>query len=120
MGSGPNGFAIAVRKGAGNQPEFYNYDDGGNASCGPVKFGDTTFTPSDIAGTADGYLVVSSGTTVRAQLIKPDCSLGPLFTVDAAAGSGTRVSGGSAGYGVVWEAASSKVKRRFFGPKFCN
>ncbi|HVY26076.1 MAG TPA: putative metal-binding motif-containing protein [Polyangiaceae bacterium] len=120
MGRGPNGFAIAVQKGAGKQPQFYSYDDGGNASCGPVNFGDTSFAPTDAIGTADGYLVVASGTTIRAQLIKPDCTLGPLFTVDAAAGTYARVSGGTAGYGVVWEATANKVKRRFFGPKFCN
>lgn len=120
MGRGPNGFAIAVQKGAGNKPDFYSYDEGGNASCGPVPFADTSFAPTDAIGTADGYLVVSGGTTVRAQLILPDCSLGPLFTVDGASGTDARVSGGTAGYGVVWEATGNKVKRRFFGPKFCN
>jgi hypothetical protein len=118
LGAGPNGFAIAVTKGA-NQPEFYSFDSAGNASCGPVKFADANFAPRDLVGTAAGYLVVSHGSMVRAQHIKPDCSLGPLFTVDGAAGSETHVSGGTAGYGVVW-VASGKVKRRFFGPKFCD
>jgi hypothetical protein len=118
MGAGPSGFAIAVEK-ASAQPEFYSFDGAGNASCGPVKFGDASFVPSDLVGTANGYLVVSSGSTVRAQQIKADCSLGQLFTVDAAAGDDTRVSGGASGYGVVWY-ASGKVKRRFFGPKFCD
>lgn len=121
MGRGPSGFAIAVQKGAGNQPEFYSYDDGGNASCGPVKFADSSFVPTDAVGTADGYVVVGGKSgTIRAQLIKHDCSLGPLFTVDATGGNYARISGGAAGYGVVWEAASQKVKRRFFGPNLCD
>jgi hypothetical protein len=121
IGRGPSGFAIAVQKGAGNQPEFYSYDDGGNASCGPVKFADSSFVPTDAVGTADGYVVVGGkSSAIRAQLIKPDCSLGPLFTVDATGGNYARISGGAAGYGVVWEAASQKAKRRFFGPKLCD
>lgn len=118
LGSGPAGFAIAVAKSSA-QPEFYSFDGAGNASCGPVKFADANFTPSDVVGTANGYLVVSDGATVRAQHIKSDCSLGPIFTIDGAGGTNTRVSGGAAGYGVVWE-ASGTVKRRFFGPKFCD
>jgi hypothetical protein len=120
MGPGPNGFAIAVQKGAGMKPQFYSYDEAGDADCGPVDFADSAFVPADAVGTADGYLIVSSGSTVRAQLILPGCTLGPIFTVDAATGSNTRVSGGTAGWGVVWEGASNKVKRRFFGPKFCD
>jgi hypothetical protein len=120
MGNGPGGFAIAVR--TANEPEFYSYDDAGNADCGPVPFADDTFGPTDVVGTDEGYLIVSTGADVRAQLIRPDCSLGPLFTIDTSQGANTytRVAGGSEGWGVVWQSTGSKVKRRFFGPKFCD
>lgn len=119
MGAGIDGFGIAVGRTAA-RPEFYSFDAAGDARCGPVPFADTNFAPSDLVGTDAGYLVVSSG-AIRAQLIKPDCSLGPLFVVDdSVSGSAVRVAGGSEGYGVVYTITGPKVKRRFFGPNFCD
>jgi hypothetical protein len=120
LGRGPNGFAIAVSI-ASNKPKFYSYDEGGGAKCDGIPFGDTSFDPDDIVGTADGYVVVSGGTSIRGQQISSDCTLGPIFSIDSSAGDSVRISGGASGYGVIWETATgSKLKRRLFGNRFCN
>jgi hypothetical protein len=120
LGSGPDGFAIAVKGVAGTQPTFYSYDNNGGGKCAAVKFGDGTFAPSSIVGTSTGYFVLSEDTKLRGQQIRSDCTVGPLFTIDAAANASySHVSGGTAGYGVVW-ANDIEVRARFFGPLFCK
>jgi hypothetical protein len=54
--------------------------------------------------------------------VHTDCTLGPLFTIDAGPNDGTvRLAAGAAGYGVVWQDTSANVpKRRLFGPNFCD
>jgi len=124
VGSGPYGFAIAVRPASSaNPPQFYAFGPTGTALCGPVNIADKSFVPSAIVGTANGYLVISSG-VIRVQEILANCTVGQLFTVDsqglAAVGS-AGIAGSAAGYGVVWQdTVSSTPKSRFFGPNFCD
>ena len=119
VGSGPSGFAIAVQGTSG--PLFTTYSASGAVQCGPVSMGDSSFKPAGIVATPKGYLVVSSG-VVRGQEVHSDCSLGPIFAIDAGPKDDmVRVAAGAAGYGVVWQDGAAKVpKRRLFGANFCD
>jgi hypothetical protein len=119
VGSGPSGFAIALQSSSG--PQFSSFTVSGASLCSAVNIADSTFKPAGIVATPKGYLIVSSG-SIRAQEVHTDCTLGPLFTIDAGPSDGTvRVAAGAAGYGVVWQDTSAGVpKRRFFGPNFCD
>ena len=120
VGSGPNGFAIAVRGNSG--PQLTAFDPSGAVQCGPVSIGDSSFEPHNIVPTPKGYLVVSGSGSIRAQEVSADCTLGPLFTIDPGPSVDTvRVAAGAAGYGVVWyDGVAGVPKRRLFGPSFCD
>jgi hypothetical protein len=123
VGSGPNGFGIAVQGTAG--PQFYAFAASGTVQCGPVNIGDSNFVAGSIVPTPKGYLVVSPGqfastTVLRAQEVHADCTLGPIFTIDPGPAYNVHAAAGAAGYGVVWVDATGLPKRRLFGANFCD
>jgi hypothetical protein len=135
IGSGPNGFAVAVSSVAvGQKPQFYAYDATGTLTCGPVKLADTQFSPNAIVASPRGYLVTSEigagpdgpGTTV--QEVLSDCTLGEHFSLGTAIGTFgglTSIANGADGFALASETvddtgALGPSMVRFFGPLFCN
>jgi Putative metal-binding motif len=121
VGSGSNGYAIAVSPSGTGSPQFYAYGATGLPVCGPVSIGDASFVPAAVVATPTGYLVASSG-VVRVQEVRANCTLGALFTVDAGPGAtNVGIAGSASGYGVVWQDPTTGApKRHLFGPRFCN
>jgi hypothetical protein len=118
VGAGPNGFAIAVTMPNG-PPQVSIYGVTGTKLCGPTPLGGGANSPSGIAASAKGYLVVDAG--ARVEEVLSDCSTGQSFPIDTNPGSAgnQRIAGGSSGFGVVWTNAGVP-KLRTFGPDFCN
>jgi hypothetical protein len=117
VGSGPNGYAVAVAGAA--FPSFYNFGPTGTLLCSS-GFADANFAPAAIVSTPTGYLVVSSG-ALRAIEVSADCKQGEFFAIDPGPAANVSIAGSAAGYAVVWQDTTAGVpKRHLFGPNFCN
>jgi Putative metal-binding motif len=122
VASGQNGFAVV------NSPtnsdgalRFTAFENNGTVLCGPVSFPDASFYVSGVVATPKGYLVVSLAGDLRVQEILPNCVFGQFFTVGTERSRYTAIAGSATGYGVVWQDdATNVLKRRMFGPNFCD
>jgi hypothetical protein len=116
VGAGPNGFAVASVLPT-SPPEITLFSSTGAKLCGPVPFAQGGFSPSGIAPSTRGYVVLDHASRVAE--VFSDCSLGQTFSIDSSSARNARIAGGLFGYGVVWTNAGVP-KFRTFGPKFCN
>jgi Putative metal-binding motif len=120
LASGSKGFAmIGHLTSSSTAWQFSNFGLDGTSICGPLTL-PAGFTPADLVATPTGYLVVSSG-AVRVQEVLANCTLGVAFPLDPGPATDVHISGGVAGYGVVWQdTASASPEQRLFGPHYCD
>jgi hypothetical protein len=119
LGAGPDGFAVAVSR-SGLNPALSIFASNGAVVCNSVAFGDTSFEPRAVAGSKDGFIVLSYD-NVRIQHISTDCVVSPIMNLDVQAPwTAVHAAGGEDGYAVVWDTGDGQVMRRLFGPRLCD